>query len=171
MIRRSGRACSLVYLPWPATFPVVTVSSRLRQLFSRGRSALTHVQPARSPHHHLILFTESPDSFSLPLLPLRSLPGGANRFRSGSCTRRSPAPFTARYYANWPRGKFDKVMSDGESKGMSTRRREFLIESCRAALSSSVFPFWLVLGEIGRPPNSTMARNLWFLHWRNKFRN
>ncbi len=37
----------------------------------------------------------------LPPLPLRLLPGGANQFPGGSCTRWSPAPFTAHYYDNY----------------------------------------------------------------------
>src|SRR5262249_52946778 len=37
----------------------------------------------------------------LPPLPLRLLPGGANQFPGGSCTRWSPAPFTAHYYVNY----------------------------------------------------------------------
>src|SRR3984893_15754412 len=37
----------------------------------------------------------------LPPLPLRLLPGGANQFPGGSCTRCSPAPFTAHYYDNY----------------------------------------------------------------------
>jgi hypothetical protein len=35
----------------------------------------------------------------LPPLPPRLLPGGANQFPGGSCTRCSPAPFTAHYFA------------------------------------------------------------------------
>src|SRR5437667_408909 len=36
----------------------------------------------------------------LPPLPLRLLPGGANQFPGGSCTRCSRAPFTAHCFAN-----------------------------------------------------------------------
>src|SRR4029077_6550494 len=37
----------------------------------------------------------------LPPPPLRLLPGGANQFPGGSCTRWSPAPFTAHFFANY----------------------------------------------------------------------
>jgi hypothetical protein len=37
----------------------------------------------------------------LPPLPSRLLPGGANQFPGGSCTRCSPALFTAHYFANY----------------------------------------------------------------------
>jgi hypothetical protein len=49
---------------------------------------------------HATLYTESSDSF-LPPLPPRLLPGGANQFPGGSCTRCSQAPFTAHCYANY----------------------------------------------------------------------
>jgi hypothetical protein len=38
----------------------------------------------------------------LPPLPPRLLLGGANQFPGGSCTRCSPAPFTAHCYNNHP---------------------------------------------------------------------
>jgi hypothetical protein len=46
-------------------------------------------------------FPSKAPTASLPPLPLRLLPGGANQFPGGSCTRWSPAPFTAHCYANY----------------------------------------------------------------------
>jgi hypothetical protein len=46
-------------------------------------------------------FTPRAPTALLPPLPPRLLPGGANQFPGGSCTRRSPAPFTAHYYDNY----------------------------------------------------------------------
>ncbi len=44
------------------------------------------LRPARSPSRQATLYTEGSDT-SLPLLPLRLLPSGANQFPGGSCTR------------------------------------------------------------------------------------
>src|SRR6202042_963379 len=45
-------------------------------------------------------FTPRAPTALLPPLPPRLLPGGANQFPGGSCTRCSPAPFTAHCFAN-----------------------------------------------------------------------
>src|SRR3984893_17277223 len=47
-------------------------------------------------------FTSKAPTALLPPLPFRLLPGGASQFPGGSCTRCSPAPFTAHYFANYP---------------------------------------------------------------------
>jgi hypothetical protein len=46
-------------------------------------------------------FCLGPVSKAYKRFPEASLPGGANQFPGGSCTRCSPAPFTAHYYANY----------------------------------------------------------------------
>ena len=46
-------------------------------------------------------FPSKAPTASLPPLPIRLLPGGANQFPGGSCTRWSPAPFTAHFNANY----------------------------------------------------------------------
>src|SRR5208337_47461 len=84
-----------------AAFPVKK-SGRLLQLFFRGllsvhsRYGLHARRVAKRP------FTPKAPTASLPPLPPRLLPGGANQFPGGSCTRCSPAPFTAHYYVNNP---------------------------------------------------------------------
>src|SRR5271157_2633756 len=73
---------------------------RLLQLFFRGllsvhsRYGLHARRVAKRPS------TPKAPTASLPPLPLRLLPGGANQFPGGSCTRCSPAPFTAHCYVN-----------------------------------------------------------------------
>src|ERR1700730_17705447 len=47
-------------------------------------------------------FTPRAPTALLPPLPPRLLPGGANQFPGGNCTRCSPAPFTAHCYAKNP---------------------------------------------------------------------
>src|ERR1039457_4340103 len=72
--------------PSPAAFPVKK-SGRLLQLFFRG---LLSVHSCYGLHARRVAKRPSPPkapTASLPPLPLRLLPGGANQFPVGSCTR------------------------------------------------------------------------------------
>jgi hypothetical protein len=69
------------------------LSGRLLQLLFRG---LLSVYSRYGLHARRVAMrpsTPKAPTVSLPPLPLRLLPGGANQFPGGSCTRRSPAPF------------------------------------------------------------------------------
>src|ERR1017187_9446439 len=86
--------------PLPAAFPVKQ-EGRLLQLLFRG---LLSVHSRYGLHARGVAkrpFTPRAPTASLPPLPPRLLPGGANQFQGGSCTRWSPAPFTAHYYASY----------------------------------------------------------------------
>jgi len=86
--------------PSSAAFPVKK-SGRLLQLLFRGllsvhsRYGLHARRVAKRPS------TSKAPAASLPPLPFRLLPGGANQFPGGSRTRWSPAPFTAHFIANY----------------------------------------------------------------------
>src|SRR6266481_1157433 len=82
--------------PLSAAFPVKK-SGRLLQLFFRG---LLSVHSRYGLHARGVAKRPFTPKAPLPRLPLRLLPGGANQFPGGSCTRWSPAPFTAHCYAN-----------------------------------------------------------------------
>src|ERR1035441_1170181 len=78
--------------PSTAAFPVKQ-SGRLLQLFFRG---LLSVHSCYGLHARRVAkrpFPSKAPTALLPPLPLRLLPGGANQFPGGSCTRLSPAPF------------------------------------------------------------------------------
>jgi hypothetical protein len=84
--------------PSTAAFPVKK-SGRLLQLFFRG---LLSVHSRYGLHARRVAMrpsTPKAPTGLLPPPPLRLLPGGANQFPGGSCTRWSPAPFTAHCYA------------------------------------------------------------------------
>src|ERR1039457_7055168 len=86
--------------PLSAAFPVKK-SGRLLQLFFRG---LLSVHSCYGLHARRVAkrpsISKAPTA-SLPPLPLRLLPGGANQFPGGSFTRCSPAPFTAHFFNNY----------------------------------------------------------------------
>ncbi len=67
--------------------------------FGPAQRSLT-LWPVRSPSRLATPSIESSDSF-VTSAALRLLPGRANQFPGGSCTRRSPAPFTAHFIANY----------------------------------------------------------------------
>ena len=74
-------------------------SAWLLQLFFRG---LLSVHSRYGQHARGVAkrpFPSKAPTALLPPLPLRLLPGGANQFPGGSCTRCSPAPFTAHCFA------------------------------------------------------------------------
>src|SRR6267378_5701415 len=86
--------------PLTAAFPVKK-SGRLLQLFFRG---LLSVHSRYGLHARGVAkrpFPSKAPTALLPPLPLRLLPGGANQFPGGSCTRCSPAPFTAHWYFSY----------------------------------------------------------------------
>src|SRR3984893_7275115 len=82
--------------------PCVTVRSAPAIIVSGACSAFTHVMACTVGESPCVHFHRKAPTASLPPLPLRLLPGGANQFPGGSCTRCSPAPFTAHYYASYP---------------------------------------------------------------------
>src|SRR5882762_8459287 len=82
--------------PLSAAFPVKK-SGRLLQSLFRG---LLSVHSRYGLHARGVAkrpFTPRAPTALLPPLPPRLLPGGANQFPGGSCTRCSPAPFTAQF--------------------------------------------------------------------------
>jgi hypothetical protein len=95
-----NRAYSLVCLhcqrPSPCNSKVGSCNYFFRGLLSvHSRYGLHARGVAKRP------FTPKAPTAPLPRLPFRLLPGGANQFPGGSCTRWSPAPFTAHCYANY----------------------------------------------------------------------
>ena len=95
---RFNGACSLVCLhcqrPSPCNSKVGSCNYFFRGLLSvHSRYGLHARGVAKRP------FTPKAPTAPLPRLPLRLLPGGANQFPGGSCTRWSPAPFTAHCFA------------------------------------------------------------------------
>ena len=86
--------------------PCVTVRSAPAIIVSGPAQRSLTLWPVRSPSRLATLYTKAPAA-SLPPPPFRLLPRGANQFPGGSCTRCSPAPFTAHCYVN--RARFRRV--------------------------------------------------------------
>ena len=74
--------------------PRETVRSAPAITFSGPAQRSLPLRPARSRGRQAALYTESSDSF-VASAAASVATGGANQFPGGSCTRCSPAPFTA----------------------------------------------------------------------------
>jgi hypothetical protein len=120
--------------------PLAQKSGRLLPLFFRG---LLSVHSRYGLHARGVAkrpFTSKAPTAPLPRLPLRLLPGGANQFPGGNCTRWSPAPFTAHCYANDPSSDTEKDLAH---------------RACRSDLT----PVWV-------PCGSALVRVGWVeTHW------
>jgi hypothetical protein len=82
--------------PSSAAFPVIK-PGRLLQLLFRGLLSVHSRYGLHARGVAMRPFTPRAPTALLPPLPPRLLPGGANQFPGGSCTRCSPAPFTAHF--------------------------------------------------------------------------
>jgi len=73
--------------------PCVTVRSAPAIIFSGPAQRSLPLWPADSPSRLMRPSTPEAPAALLPPPPPRLLPGGANQFPGGTCTRWSPAPF------------------------------------------------------------------------------
>src|SRR5580700_10033717 len=93
---RFNGACSLVALHCQRP----SLCNSLLQLFFRGLLSVHSRYGLHARGVAMRPFPPKAPTVSLPPLPPRLLPGGANQFPGGSFTRCSPAPFTAHCFAN-----------------------------------------------------------------------
>jgi hypothetical protein len=88
----------LVFLPCVLSAQDVVLRGRV---VDPQRNALPNATVQIADRNQVVgPFTPRAPTALLPPLPPRLLPGGANQFPGGSCTRCSPAPFTAHCFAN-----------------------------------------------------------------------